>query len=245
LDSVEFDVSAAKQKLQVGHPVDLIKNAKAGLTPPALADMLSTLQQVWAQQIVVDVKALQWNAKASRAEFAPTELETLLSQLPAALAEYRKDMGELIVHGQAVQPEIVVASVNGEFFEEARARGVQFGDGVQTRWFARDTDTNPFAEGRRLGVTQIGLQFPGSDPSQKKMMQTLNESGRAEYIRTRLAALRDMHQAEFQDLNVSFYIVNDADAEQQIREFFPGAEIISDQAATLEKKELRTAERGR
>lgn len=217
-ESLEFDVSVGREEdgsavLEIGHPVDLRKRHGAPIKANELFEQLS---QLHVKQLVIDVKARRWNPDAGRAEFDPGDQECLYTELPQLLATYLNETAD-----NKLKTEMVVASVQEEFFQDAQAQGINFGKNVKTRFFARDTSENPLQDAIELGVNQVGLEFPKTEKPTERLAQLQELASRPEYA----------------DLEISFYTVDAPENAEIVREFFPDAEIITNVSSLLEKQD--------
>lgn len=218
LDSLEFDLSVArdregKQFLQIGHPVDVRGRKQVGLPPIDANEFFSFLSKISANQIVIDVKALRWDDSLKKAIFDDGDIEFLLQELPKLIQQYQES-----VKNEPLKTEVIVGSVHDEFFGEAKRQGT--GLDAKTRFFARATSADPFAEAAALGVDQVGLEF------------------KAGISEARIEDLKKMAEGTKYKDDLSFYVVDDPEAARLITEHFPNAELISNVSPLIEELNL-------
>lgn len=228
-DSIEFDLHARKENNQLvfGHPGDIAQGKER---PRALQPLMDFLKTVPTQQLVLDVKARAFTPEKGP-HFGDGELNIILRDLLPLLDDYLDG-----VENQTDSPELVIASVFPELFTAITEAGIELPEECETRFFARDTDENPFETAKELGVTQIGLAYPDRDSQNEMRLEEL----------ARLAA-----QPEYSQLAISFYIPekrgedNETKMERErhstelIRKHFPNAEVITNFSTTIEQDETK------
>ncbi|PJA92852.1 MAG: hypothetical protein CO132_05635 [Candidatus Kerfeldbacteria bacterium CG_4_9_14_3_um_filter_45_8] len=220
LDSIEFDLFVDEQgEIVVGHPGEVRRGLARAYSVDEFFELLKHLR---TNHIVIDVKARLWNDDKKQAEFAPGAIDTLLERLPGIIDDYAENREH-----QGDMPEIVVATVDLDFFHEIKARDTKFPEEVKLRAFTRDKVENEFQQALELRVNQVGIEFPkGEDPT-PRLDQLLDQS----------------RQGEAANLEVSFYTIDDEAAAKAVRERFPDAEIITNISAQLEGTELAREQR--
>lgn len=216
LDSIEFDLFVNEEgKIVLGHPGEVRRGIAREMS---VEEFFALLENLNTKQIVIDVKARLWNAAKEQAEFAEGSIDTLLAQLPSLIEKYVTDR-----ENQSSVPEVVVASVDFDFFRAIQERGTQFPPEVKLRAFTRNKTENQFAEALALGVGQVGLEYPKGAGATERLDQLVEQS----------------KDEGAQKLEVSFYTVDNPEAAEAIRTRFPDAEIITNISSQFEARETR------
>src|SRR3990167_2369011 len=135
LESIEFDVSVGKSEnntpvIEIGHPKDL---REGNIKSQDAAEFIESVAKLAVKQLVIDVKAKDWNQEKGKAEFQEGDLDILLRKLPEIIESYLEKTGD---YGFDI--EVVLGSVQEEFFEELKKKEIDFDPAVKTRFFSRD-----------------------------------------------------------------------------------------------------------